>query len=52
MISHRKLMITLLLCLMCPMSLVTSADDVFDYQWHDLDGQLHRASDARGKIGW
>jgi thiol-disulfide isomerase/thioredoxin len=49
MIPHRKLMITLLLCLMCPMSLVTSADDVFDYQLHDLNGQLHRASDSRGK---
>jgi thiol-disulfide isomerase/thioredoxin len=43
---HRKLMITLLLCLM---SLATSADDIFDYQLHDLDGLLHRASDSRGK---
>lgn len=43
---HRVVIITLLLCLM---SLATSADDIFDYQLHDLDGQLHRASDSRGK---
>jgi thiol-disulfide isomerase/thioredoxin len=43
---HRIVIITLLLCLM---SLATSADDIFDYQLHDLDGQLHRASDSRGK---
>ena len=43
---YRKLIITLLLCLL---SLATSADDIFDYQLHDLNGQLHRASDSRGK---
>jgi thiol-disulfide isomerase/thioredoxin len=43
---HRIVIITLLLCLM---PLATSADDIFDYQLHDLDGQLHRASDSRGK---
>ena len=43
---YREFIITLLLCLL---SLATSADDIFDYQLHDLNGQLHRASDSRGK---
>ena len=42
----RRLIITLPLCLM---SLATSAGDIFDYQLHDLNGHLHRASDSRGK---
>jgi thiol-disulfide isomerase/thioredoxin len=46
MMPHRKLMITLLLCLMSP---AISADDILHYQLHDLDSQLRRASDSRGK---
>jgi len=42
----RRLIISLVLCLM---SLATSAGDIFDYQLHDLNGHLHRASDSRGK---
>jgi thiol-disulfide isomerase/thioredoxin len=44
--SCRRLIISLLLCLM---SLTTSATENFDYQLQDLDGQLHRVSDSRGK---
>jgi thiol-disulfide isomerase/thioredoxin len=44
--SCRRLIISLLLCLM---SLTTSATENFDYQLQDLDSQLHRVSDSRGK---
>ena len=44
--SRRNLIVAFLLLLM---SLGVSADDSFDYQLHDLEGRLHKASDHRGK---
>ena len=43
---HRNTIIAFLLVLA---SLGVSAEDSFDYQLHDLDGRLHKASDHRGK---
>ena len=44
--SRRNLIVAFLLILV---SLGVSADDSFDYQLHDLEGRLHKASDHRGK---
>ena len=43
--SRRNLIVAFLLVLV---SLGVSADDSFDYQLHDLEGRLHKASDQRG----
>ena len=44
--SCRSFIVAFLLCLA---SLAASADDKFDYQLHDLDGRLHKASEQHGK---
>jgi thiol-disulfide isomerase/thioredoxin len=43
---HRHIIIAFLLVLV---PLGVSAEDSFDYQLHDLEGRLHKASDHRGK---
>ena len=43
---HRFLIVAIILS---QSAFSASAEDIFDYQLHDLDGHLHKASDSRGK---
>ena len=43
---HRFLIVAIILS---QSAFSASAEDIFDYQLHDLDGRLHKASDSRGK---
>lgn len=43
---HRFLIVAIILS---QSAFSASAEDIFYYQLHDLDGHLHKASDSRGK---